>query len=90
MSELLVYMVSMIRLIRMNRKENIQICTIIVLSSCVCRGVLASVLNEVINFIFVQEDNNTFVLTYYWNGVFRDLYYSHHQDFGGGNVCYIL
>lgn len=34
------------------------------------------VLNGVINFIFVQEDNNTFVLTYYWNGVIRDLYKS--------------
>ncbi|MDE7253260.1 MAG: hypothetical protein K2O32_10015 [Acetatifactor sp.] len=34
------------------------------------------VLNEEINFIFVQEDNNTFVLTYYWNGVIRNLYKS--------------
>lgn len=40
----LVCMVSMLRLIRMNRKENIQICTIIVLGSCVSWGVLARTL----------------------------------------------
>ncbi len=37
----LVCMVSMLRLIRLRRKENIQICTVIVLSSCVCWGILA-------------------------------------------------
>ncbi|MDE5966045.1 MAG: hypothetical protein K2G89_04360 [Lachnospiraceae bacterium] len=37
----LVCMVSMLRLIRLRRKENIQICMVLVLSSCVCWGVLA-------------------------------------------------
>lgn len=37
----LVCMVSMLRLIRLRRKESIQICTVIMLSSCVCWGVLA-------------------------------------------------
>jgi len=37
----LVCMVSMLRLIRLCRKENIQICTVIVLGSCVCWGILA-------------------------------------------------
>ena len=37
----LVCMVSMLRLIRMRRKENIQICTVLVLGSCVCWGILA-------------------------------------------------
>ncbi len=37
----LVCMVSMLRLIRLRRKENIQICTTLVLVSCVCWGVLA-------------------------------------------------
>jgi len=40
----LVCMVSMLRLIRLRRKENIQICTVIVLSSCVCWGILARTL----------------------------------------------
>lgn len=40
----LVCMVSMLRLIRLCRKENMQICMIIVLSSCVCWGVLAKTL----------------------------------------------
>jgi len=40
----LVCMVSMLRLIRLRRKESIQICTVIVLSSCVCWGVLAKAL----------------------------------------------
>lgn len=40
----LVCMVSMLRLIRLRRKESIQICTIMVLSSCVCWGVLARTL----------------------------------------------
>lgn len=40
----LVCMVSMLRLIRLCRKENIQICTVIMLSSCVCWGVLAKTL----------------------------------------------
>ena len=37
----LVCMVSMLRLIRLHRKENMQICTILVLGSCVCWGELA-------------------------------------------------
>ncbi len=37
----LVCMVSMLRLIRLRRKENMQICTVIVLGSCVCWGLLA-------------------------------------------------
>jgi len=37
----LVCMGSMLRLIRLRRKENIQICTVIVLGSCVCWGVVA-------------------------------------------------
>ncbi len=37
----LVCMVSMLRLIRLRRKENIQICTVIVLGSCVGWGILA-------------------------------------------------
>ena len=37
----LVCMVSMLRLIRLRRKENMQICTVIILSSCVCWGLLA-------------------------------------------------
>lgn len=37
----LVCMVSMLRLIRLRRKENIQICTVSVSGSCVCWGVLA-------------------------------------------------
>lgn len=40
----LVCMVSMLRLIRLCRKENMQICMIILLSSCVCWGVLAKIL----------------------------------------------
>lgn len=40
----LVCMVSMLRLIRLYRKENIQICTIIILSSCICWGILAKTL----------------------------------------------
>jgi len=40
----LVCMVSMLRLIRLRRKENIQICTVMVLGSCVCWGVLARTL----------------------------------------------
>ncbi len=40
----LVCMVSMLRLIRLRRKENIQICTVIALSSCVCWGILARML----------------------------------------------
>ncbi|MCM1181605.1 MAG: hypothetical protein NC347_15225 [Clostridium sp.] len=40
----LVCMVSMLRLIRLCRKENMKICMIIVLSSCVCWGVLAKTL----------------------------------------------
>ncbi len=40
----LVCMVSMLRLIRLRRKENIQICTAIVLGSCVCWGILARTL----------------------------------------------
>lgn len=40
----LVCMVSMLRLIRLHRNENIQICTAIVLGSCVCWGVLARTL----------------------------------------------
>ena len=37
----LVCMVSMLRLIRLRRKENMQICTVIVIASCVCWGILA-------------------------------------------------
>lgn len=37
----LVCMVSMLRLIRICRKENMQICTVLMLSSCVCWGLLA-------------------------------------------------
>ena len=37
----LVCMVSMLRLLRLSRKENMQICTILVLGSCVCWGELA-------------------------------------------------
>lgn len=37
----LVCMVSMLRLIRLRRKENMQICTVIILSSCVCWGLMA-------------------------------------------------
>ncbi len=37
----LVCMASMLRLIRLRRKENIQICTVLVLGSCLCWGVLA-------------------------------------------------
>ena len=37
----LVCLVSMLRLIRLRRKESIQICTILVIGSCVCWGVLA-------------------------------------------------
>ncbi len=40
----LVCMVSMLRLIRLRRKENMQICTVIVLGSCVCWGILARTL----------------------------------------------
>ncbi len=40
----LVCMVSMLHLIRMSRRENIQICTIIMLSSCVCWGMLARIM----------------------------------------------
>ena len=40
----LVCMVSMLRLIRLRRKENIQICIVLVLGSCVCWGVLARTL----------------------------------------------
>lgn len=40
----LVCMVSMLRLIRLRRKENIQICTVIMLSSCIFWGVLAKTL----------------------------------------------
>lgn len=37
----LVCMVSMLRLIRLRRKENMQICAAVVFGSCVCWGVLA-------------------------------------------------
>lgn len=37
----LVCMVSMLRLIRLRRKENMQICTVLMLGSCVCWGLLA-------------------------------------------------
>ncbi len=37
----LVCMVSMLRLIRLRRKENIQICIVLMLGSCMCWGVLA-------------------------------------------------
>ncbi|MDE6433416.1 MAG: hypothetical protein K2L07_04230 [Lachnospiraceae bacterium] len=40
----LVCMVSMLRLIRLCRKENMQICTVTMFSSCVCWGVLARTL----------------------------------------------
>ncbi len=40
----LVCMVSMLRLIRLRRKENMQICMVNVLGSCVCWGVLARTL----------------------------------------------
>ncbi len=40
----LVCMVSMLRLIRLRRKENIQICAVLELGSCVCWGVLAKVM----------------------------------------------
>lgn len=40
----LVCMVSMLRLIRLHRKENIQICTVMMLSFCVCWGVMARTL----------------------------------------------
>lgn len=40
----LVCMVSMLRLIRLCRKENMQICTVIMLGSCICWGVLARTL----------------------------------------------
>jgi len=40
----LVCMVSMLRLIRLRRKENIQICMFIMLGSCICWGVLAKTL----------------------------------------------
>ncbi len=40
----LVCMVSMLRLIRLRRKENIQICTVMVLGSCVGWGILARTL----------------------------------------------
>ncbi len=40
----LVCMVSMLRLIRLRRKENMQICTVMVLGSCVCWGILARTL----------------------------------------------
>lgn len=33
-------------------------------------------LNEEVNFIFAQENNSAFVLTYYWNGIFRGFHKS--------------
>lgn len=41
----LVCMVSMLRLIRLRRKESMQICTVIMLSSCMCWGMLARTLS---------------------------------------------
>lgn len=40
----LVCMVSMLRLLRMRRKENMQICAVLALASCVCWGLLARTL----------------------------------------------
>lgn len=40
----LVCMASMLRLIRLQRKESMQLCTVITLGSCVCWGILAKVL----------------------------------------------